>query len=292
MVCCMQNGSVYQWGIRFISACLDYYNGMNAYLVYYVASLLFVGLKGDRKVREIFLPSGIMLLLTVYNPFFPILIDRFFDINKEYYRFFWLTPITILVPYGGVSVLEMEEGKKKMAAAFALTVILIFTGDYIYKNGYTKAENPYKVPNEVIEVSRMLHQVSEVETPKAMMEYDFNMMMRQYDPSILLAVGREDYINGVTYEITEEQMNSKENGFLYRLVAVMMRGEELEKEKFLEALEGTNTEFFVISKGNLIQDYLIDMGLTKAGETKGHILYRYNVKERENPYVDNIYTNF
>ena len=99
------------------------------------------------------------------------------------------------------------------------------------------------------------------------MEYDFNMMMRQYDPSILLAVGREDYINGVTYEITKEQMDSEEDGLVYRLVAVMMRGEELEKGKFLEAVEGTHTEFFVVSKGNLIQDYLIDMGLTKAGET-------------------------
>ena len=288
----MQNVSVYQLGIRFVSVCLDYYNGMNAYLVFYLAALLFIALKGDKKTREIFLPSGIMLLLTVYNPFFPIVIDRFFDINREYYRFFWLTPIGILVPYAGVAVLEMQEGRRRLAAAFALTFILIFTGEYIYKNGYIKAENPYKVPNEVIEVSKLLHQVSEVETPKAMMEYDFNMMMRQYDPSILLAVGREDYINGVTYEITKEQMDSEEDGLVYRLVAVMMRGEELEKGKFLEAVEGTHTEFFVVSKGNLIQDYLIDMGLTKAGDTKGQILYHYDVKERENPYVDNIYTNF
>ena len=55
----------------------------------------------DKKMREIFLPQFLLMAVTVYNPVFPVALNSFFDVNKEYYRFLWMSPVIICIAAAG-----------------------------------------------------------------------------------------------------------------------------------------------------------------------------------------------
>ena len=169
----MQGLNVFEKGIGYLEACLAYYNGSNAYAMLYVIALLYILVFGNDREKQIFLPSGIFLILTVYNPLAPVVLDRFFDVNSEYYRFFWITPIVILLPYVAVKLLWQLEGGLRKTAAVLLALIFLLSGSFLYKNGIRWADNIYKMPGDLIAVSELIHQDAEAEYPKAFLEYEY-----------------------------------------------------------------------------------------------------------------------
>ena len=117
----MQDLNIAEAGFSYIFKCIRAYYEGNIYFILYIAALAFLSLAGsgyvkkrlspgngdaaggiaphtsDRKMREIFLPQFIMMALTVYNPVFPVILNSFFDVNKEYYRFLWMSPVIICI---------------------------------------------------------------------------------------------------------------------------------------------------------------------------------------------------
>ena len=207
----MQTLSVAEYGLYYMQMCLQYYTEHCAYFLFYAAALLFLVIKGTKREKQIFIPSAVLLLLTVFNPVFPVIINHIFDVNKEYYRFFWIPPVVILVSFVASRLTEFHTGAKKAVTIVLLAVILIVSGNYVYQNEYVKSPNIYKMPTEIPTISQMIHEDSKVEYPRAVFEYDFNMLMRQYDAQILLAADREAYLNAVSGQLTMETILSNEN---------------------------------------------------------------------------------
>ena len=116
--------NVTEQGIHYLRACLDLYCENCAFPVLFFVALLFLCVKGSKEEKRLFLPGAIVLLLTVYNPLMPVLLMRFFDVNSEYYRFFWITPVVILVPYVAIRVILMQKSKPMMAAMTVLLIVL------------------------------------------------------------------------------------------------------------------------------------------------------------------------
>ena len=54
---------------------------------------------------------------------------------------------------------------------------------------------------------------------------------------------------------------------------------QVDPDDFYEAMESTNTEYFVLTQGNPAVSYLLDMGLVDVGWTANHVVLRYNMKE-------------
>jgi len=273
--------NVTEQGLNYLRECLNLYGDTCAFLVLYVLALIFVCAKGSRLEKQIFLPSGVMLLLTVYNPLFPVVLNSFFDVNNEYYRFFWITPVVILVPYIATKlVLMMSTPAAKSAMAVALVLIMIISGNFLYKNGYQKAENIYKMPGELMEISQLLHENTDKEYPKVLLEYEYNMQMRQYDPKILLTIDREDYLFANTNDYSGEMLSDAEHP-QYKLLAVMARVQTVDvmPETFEEACEQTHTDFVVISNDSNLHSYLQHAGLYPVATTENHVIYKYNLTE-------------
>ncbi len=270
---------MFEKGIGYLEACLEYYNGSNAYALLYVLALIYLLIFGNEKEKKIFIPSGIFLMLTVYNPIAPVILDKFFDVNSEYYRFFWITPIIILVPYIAVKLILNSEGIKERAlVSVIIACIFLLSGNYLYKNGVRWAENIYKMPDEMLEVSRMIHEDTKLEYPKVFLEYEYNMQMRQYDPKLLLTVDREDYLYAVANEFTEEQLEDETHP-QYKIIAALIKYQEVETEDFKEAMEETHTEYVVLDKNNIMLPYLRDAGLKTVGETETHCIMKYELNE-------------
>ena len=122
----MQDLNIAEAGFSYIFKCIRAYYEGNIYFILYIAALAFLSLAGsgyvkkrlspgngnttdgitprtsDRKMREIFFPQFIMMALTVYNPVFPVILNSFFDVNKEYYRFLWMSPVIICIAAAAV----------------------------------------------------------------------------------------------------------------------------------------------------------------------------------------------
>lgn len=275
----MQTLRVFEKGFGYLEACLSYYSENCAYFMLYLAALVFVALKGTKREKQIFLPGAVLLLLTVYNPVLPVLLDKIFDVNSEYYRFFWIAPVIVLVPYIAVKLIFLGGDKKQTAVvSVLLAAVFLLSGNFLYKNGYVPATNIYKMPDEMIQISELIHEDAAVEYPKAFLEYEYNMQMRQYDPKMLLTIDREDYLYAVSNPYTEEMLQDEEHP-QYRLLAVLIRYQSVETDDFLAALDATNTEYIVLSKNNLMMPFLENAGLTAMNYTNDHVIFKYDLKD-------------
>ena len=264
----------------YVIRCILLYNGSSFYFLIYAAILVLILIKGKKEHREIFLYPAIALLVTVYNPVFPIIIRRIFDINKEYYRFFWIAPVIILI--AAASVEFAGEWGKNSPQRFMITagilMILAGAGSFTYERGYEPRGNIYGVQEEVLAVSRMIRSNTDMKYPVAIMDMDMNMEVRLYDPSILLSCDRTQYLDYLGEAEVDEQTAAK-NEYADRLLSVIVRPEKPEKESFLEALDKTNTQFVVILKDNATARYLADSGLKLVGTTGSRMIFKYDLKE-------------
>ena len=278
----MQGLNVFEKGIGYLWACLSQYTGACAYLCLYAAALVYICIRGTAREKELFIPGSVSLLLTVYNPIAPVILDKFFDVNNEYYRFFWILPVIVLIPYLFTRLIfTVGKGKDRVLVSFIILGICLVSGKFVYAGGIDLAGNIYKMPDELIEISSIIHADSDVAYPKAFLEYEYNMQMRQYDPKILLTIDREDYLYAVTNAYTEDMLKDEAHP-QYRLLAALVRMQPVEENDLIDALEASKTEYVVLSKANPKTTLLLKAGLKKVGETGDHIVFKYDVKE---PYV-------
>lgn len=275
----MQTLNVFEKGFGYLEACLAYYSDNCAYFMLYLAALVFVALKGSKHEKQVFLPSAVFLLLTVYNPIAPVILDKIFDVNSEYYRFFWIAPVIVLLPYIAVKlIMNCKDKTMKAGVALSLVIICLLSGNFLYENGYVPATNAYKMPDEMIQISELIHADADEKYPKAFLEYEYNMQMRQYDPKMLLTIDREDYLFAVTNPYTEEMLADEEHP-QYRLLATLIRYQPVEEVDFLAALDATGTEYVVVSKDNPMVPFLQNAGLDAVDYTNNHVILKYQLKD-------------
>lgn len=275
----MQGVNVFENGIGYLHRCLELYAGGTGFLVMYVLSVLFILAKGDKREREVFLPPALMLLITVYNPIVPLIIDRMFDVSSEYYRLFWITPVIVLVPYVTVKLMQTARTRSAQAiTAILVAAMFIVGGNFVYGKGIDIAQNLYKIPDELIEISRMIHEDSSTEYTRAFFEYEYNMEIRQYDPKMLLCVDREDYIYAVNYSYTDDMLGDPEHP-VNDILALLVRNQKVDMEDFINALESTKTEYVVLTKGHPQIRTVKNAGLREIGQTAFHVILKYDMKE-------------
>lgn len=282
----MQSLTVFDKGIKYLDACLALYLENCAFFMLYLVGLAWIILKGTKREKQIFVPSAILLIVTVYNPVFPMFLDKIFDVNSEYYRFFWIAPVIILVPYITVKlIMSMDDLKMRACITVMAVVIFIFSGNFLYKNGYTRADNIYKMPAELINISEIIHRDSDQEYPKAFLEYEYNMQMRQYDPKMRLTIDREDYLYAVSTPYTEEMLNDEEFP-QYKLLAFLVRDQKVDEDDFISAIEETKTGYIVLDNRNPKTKFLEEEGFELVEDTGAHAIYKTNVYEEPFELVD------
>ena len=322
----MQSLHIADTGFGYIFKCIGLYYEGNIYFVLYLLSLIFLSVDWSRVVRAergsrlkallsaegmtgrmrgIFLPQLVMMVLTVYNPVFPVVLNSIFDVNKEYYRFLWMAPVIICISAAAVRIVteyaggsESETGRADKAAsrirntrqavcAVFIICVLMAGGTWLYEDGYIVSPNIYHMPTEIPEVAEIIHEDAlkndpEDKFPRAMFEYDYNMLIRQYDAGIMLPCDREAYLNAVKGVLDYDTI-MEDTDYHNRLLAVVALGIEIPEDAFTEGLEETGTEYVVVSNANEVLPYLKKCGLTVAGETANHTVLRYELTDYEPP---------
>ncbi len=275
----MQGVNVFENGIGYMLKCLSLYTAGTGFFVMYLAAILFIVVKGSKRDRQIFIPQAVVLLVTVYNPLTPVILDKIFDVSSEYYRLFWIAPVVVLVPYvASLIITDAKAGAQKGVTAALIAAVFILGGNFVYAKGYTAATNIYKIPDELITISEMIHEDSDTEYVKAFFEYEYNMEIRQYDPKMLLCVDREDYIYAVNYSYTQEMLENDDRP-QDKLLALLVRNQKLYPDQFTNALDATNTSYVVLTKGHPQIPFVKSAGLYPIGETATHIVLKYDLKD-------------
>ena len=275
----MQGVNVFENGIGYLHKCLSLYTSGTGYFVMYLIAVLIILIKGGKRDRQLFIPSSAVLLVTVYNPFVPLILDRIFDVSSEYYRLFWIAPVIILVPYAATLVIDSAPAKGGRTVTLILVLAMfVLGGNFVYAKGIDVADNIYKIPDELIETAGIIHADSGTEYAKVFYEYEYNMEIRQYDPKILLCIDREEYIYAMNYSYTDEMLKDEDRPTNV-ILAALVRNQKIDGDDFTKALDKTGTSYIVLTKGHPKAAFVKGEGLYEIGRTDTHVIYKYDLKE-------------
>lgn len=277
----MQNLYIKDLGIKYLAECLRRYNGITGYLILFFLFVVFIYMHGSEREKKMFVPLSIIMVLTVFNPVFPVIIAKVVDVSNEYYRFIWVAPVIVLVPYMFTkAIIYLSKGKQnKWIPVVLIAFIIISSVNTTYIKNIQFADNVYKMPDELIKISEIIHNDCVDEYPKAFFDYQYNMMVRQYDPKMLLTIDREDYIYAASNEFSTDMIyddTHPEN----RILAALFRYQNVDTGSLLAALEGTKTEYIVLENGSTNIEKLKNMGLVEVSSTETRTILKYNLVER------------
>lgn len=173
------------------------YQGSSFYMLYFLCALIFLyfvdekraedGTRNDR-ILLIYVSIGVLFLF-LFPPFAWIITKILGD--EIYYRTIWLFPIGIVISYGAVRLIQKQSTKiHKIILTGIIILLIMIGGSFTYTHShYTKAENAYKIPQDVIDICDAIREEGwnvKAAFPREMVAY-----VRQYDSTIILAFGRE-----------------------------------------------------------------------------------------------------
>lgn len=164
-------------------------SGSGMLVALYVVALLYLFFREKetyKRILLIYLPLFIIavLLLPITYRTIATVIDE-----ELYYRFFWMLPMTLVIAYTAVELYHSYRGKYKKLVALGLALVIILSGDFLYDNWrYSKAENEFHVPQEVVDICDLIH--TDGREVMALFPMELMQYVRQYDGTICMPYGR------------------------------------------------------------------------------------------------------
>lgn len=259
-------------GIEFFRDYFWRYWGNMLYLIPYLGILLYLGRYGSKLMKQIFVWPFIILLFTVYNPLVMGPVLELTGWADRYSRFFWIIPVEILCAYVLAMVIERQKnmGNKAAMVCFVLCMVLICGNKQIKE---IPDENIYKMDDYILELSELIDKESTEEQPVVIADANVYYQIRQYDPTILMAINNTEMnLYGENYdgEVSWEDQYLSQSNACY----MFMRGMEIDADIAKEIFAGRNVEFFVRNVDYYSDEYIQTLNLSYVGEVDGYEVYR------------------
>lgn len=166
-------------------------------LLYLVSWVLIVLLEKKKEHKVAFAFSAWYLPLVIVNPLAGMVLDKMQILPERIVRLYWLLPVFPVIAYG-LALLVQSAGKKRYVGTLMTAVLvmgLVFVGKPIIADGnYVKAENLYKLPDDVIQIVDLINADAAGQDAgddrKSVMPLELSTYARQYDGSLLMLYGR------------------------------------------------------------------------------------------------------
>lgn len=209
------------------------YTGSGTYFTLFIICLFALYfLKFDKSIKTAFLWYPVFVLAVYFCPAWCLYI-KLRDDYAILYRILWLLPIGTVICYVMVELIGRCKGKVKHLAFFAAAVILALSGNYMYDSQYfSRAENPYHVPNSVVEIC------DAIEVPgreiKVCFPAELIPYVRQYNARICLPYGRSSLFDyGKMY---------------YNPIQILSEAEVIDAKTLSEYLRPYKVAYIVLTK--------------------------------------------
>ena len=241
------------------------FSGSGMLFILLLASVLFLGFrlkKGATKTITVSFP--VYVLLIFFCPLWIIYFNKAED-GEVLYRILWMIPMAVIVCFALIEAVFMLPKKHRTLAFLVAVAVIIISGRYIYSNPhFSKADNQYHVPKEVVEICDDIR--IEGREVRACFPMEFIQYVRQYSPYVCLAYGRTVLLGSGFNE--------------YSNVEEFLAEKVLDMEGFAEELRCVDTPYLVLEK---------EREMTEKPETYGFKFVKaygdYNLYLDENAYL-------
>lgn len=210
----------------------------------------------DKVMRALFVYVPVAILLLFFFPIFRKIFVALMDDGETYYRLLWLLQMSVVSAYGAVKLF----GRHRRIGLVVISVIIIACGRFVYQSEYiTKAQNPYHLPEEAIEVAELID--PEEGWIVAVVPSDLIYYVRQYSSRIRMPYGREMLI-------------ARWN-FYNELYEAMEETEVMETASFVESAREYGCNYVVLKKERKVAEPLTDYGFSLYADTDNYFIYQY-----------------
>lgn len=231
------------------------YMGSGTILILYLAAVLFLFLKEkNRPVRILFLYVPSIVLLIFFNPLFARLFEKFLG-QEIYFRMLWMAPMSPTLAYCAVRLCRLSRGRGRVCLAAAAAVLIMISGNLVYRNPlFSRAENIYHVPWEVVEICDRI-QVEGREV-RAAFPAEFLTYVRQYSPVVCMPYGRNAILYSWTNDLYLELLKS-----------------EIDVERVAELAKEMGCHYVIISEDKALNGRMEDYAYRFFGKVGEYVIY-------------------
>lgn len=231
------------------------FGGNTAFCILSLLAFVVIGCMMKEKYRKYYLCSAVLLVLLCYNELAHKVILKMGG-GDTYYRFFWILCMTIMISMSMCYIWKCyaETKVKKWFILLLLLAICIFGGNtYIQKEAFALPSNVYKIPDEMIIISNVIHEDANTEGEiQVLGDYGVMQCMRQYDASLCLTLGIDTYRGLIPMD--EQQTAMCE-------VVVNKNFQNVNHKDFQHALKEYNVQYIVVVYSEDLDSYLTECGM-------------------------------
>ncbi len=134
-----------------------YWENSGYWMLFFLSIIMILLGSKDVRIKWMFGGYCILIMAVILNPLFAFVIDKLhlMDSSTTYVRVYYLLPVTVIIAYAAVEVIELQKKMKyKVAVLIALCLIIGMSGtSYYEKNAYIMPQNVYKIPQEQKEIA-------------------------------------------------------------------------------------------------------------------------------------------
>ncbi len=248
------------WGI-FLESVVIFQNYMgfheNGFLAgIYLFALLYLWLtEKDKSLRAVFVYAPTVLLFLFFCPVFRKVYVAALDDSETYYRLLWLLQMSIVSAYGMMKLC----GRHRKLGLVAVCIAIIACGNYVYDSEHiTKAENPYHLPQEAIDIVDLVEPAEGRIT--VLVPMDLIYYVRQYSTNIQLPYGREMLILRWDY--------------FHAMYEAMEEADVIETESFVELTRTYPCQYVVLKEDRELNEPLTKHGFEEYARVGEYIIYK------------------
>lgn len=229
--------------------------GSGLLVILFLAAVVYLFFKEKKKyLRILFVYLPVIVLVLYFNPVFFALFKGVVG-SEIYFRLLWLLPITWVLAYTVIFLYQRAKEQWKLPILLAVLVAVPLCGRWVYSSPlFSSAENPYHVPEYVVEVCDDIK--VEGREVKAVFPREFLLYVRQYSPLICMPYGRD----GIIYQ---------GNAF-YNL----MESEQIDAGQLAEYAKGAQCHYIILSEEKDVLGSLLDYDYEVFERISGYIIYR------------------
>lgn len=253
--------------VGYIEVLTDFVRNGWLFLVLYLLSVIYIAFKGSRKTRILFIFIPILVFLTVLNPLFVTIVQKYVTTSAVYWRLFWLIPIEITIAYAVMQIIvDIKEKHFKLIAIIVAFVVIAIVGKFSYSLEFQNHINSQKIPQYIIDETNFILNNSQgkvlvVAPPEPL----HSATMRQLSSRIILLYSRQLYVD--TMQNKEEKLE------VYNKIY-----DGAETEEIYEAINKFNVDFIILDKSNREKMQDLDESIAKIVYEDGQCIIIRNNK--------------
>lgn len=240
----------------------------NGWYLAVIAAVIIIILWMDKKkeARWLLITCGLIWILFLNPVVIGLICGMKGSETGRFVRIFWIFPFIPGIAYVVTKLMHKHKVYQRILILAGTAAILFLTGGTILsKVNFTKADNLYKLPAEVIEVADKIEEnkKDEWEHPCVFTNYYLSIYLRQYDGNMYLVSGREPI---------------GDNGYDLHWYAYNYAAEEIPYDQLYRVGElawQNGVEMIVLAKYQVQSQALESIGYEKVDDTENYYIFRY-----------------